>query len=451
MQRLEWTLEILEAAPGTLFANDYLALSTASRTKAKSSLYADTGPPITSKQKPPAVCPNSSEAAWTLADPVCQKVEFLLRGYAHSIAGTQWNRWVTSNNNNHNYTMGLGRKDNDNDDDEDVNDLDNTTSLALINMLSLMDRLQEEGYLYMQLRADRMEELEALSDDETMSDSDSSEMLASSLNDFEDSDSSNGENEIIKERENPIDDEAGLEQDLDELESGEEDSDDDEEEEEYMDDFAAPGPTVHMYDIFLDTVACSMMSGTELASTIIDCHDCLGFLGEIVARHELDGGDLRNRNPHTIPTLQSFNSAIRIAANAPWSSSAGNDDADTAATDRENALILALGAFDALSQSAILERNSATYTYLLQTIAKYFPPSQSRGNIARGMWQHALLQGVIDEGVMDAMIAVNTPSNGPIHDKYVQETIAGKQLNDLTHKWRRFCRVRRLHPHEATY
>jgi hypothetical protein len=171
------------------------------------------------------------------------------------------------------------------------------------------------------------------------------------------------------------------------------------------------------------------------------------IVSEIVARHDLDGGDDQNTNPPTRPTAVSYNAAIRIASELPFDME--SDEPEDILL-RDDALTLAFGAFDALDQSGV-ERNSATYHYLLLCVAKYFPASRIRGNVAHGMFQHAQEQGLIDADVVAAHLAANAPSNGPEFEEYTAKTLKGKTVHDLPHAWRRFNKVRRHHPRENIY
>jgi hypothetical protein len=381
VQRAEWTEEILQARIGSLFTfnqedntNDTL------------------------------------QAAWVQADASVQKVEFLLRGHAHGIQGTQWNRWVTT-------TSSMQEVDPDE---------------TLVTLQALLDRLWEEGHVYMTLRAARLEELHGPKEMQVLehsseNDDDDSEDAQIALGEAEDDP---GVQAVIKDMEEFAE---SINEDL-----YAKDEEDGEEEESYMDDFALPGPTVAMYDTVLDALACQ--AGTSALATP---SAALSIFQDIEFRHLLDGNDDSNTNIHTRPTVLSFNAPIRLAASLTF------DPKDIRR--RDEALQLAFGCFDALSQSSLLERNSATYCYLLQVVAKYMPESRIRGNIAHGIVEHAISQGLVDQSVLDAHAAANEPSNGKEFEDWKQRNLEGKEKKDLPTAWIRNSRGRRYHSREATY
>lgn len=110
---------------------------------------------------------------------------------------------------------------------------------------------------------------------------------------------------------------------------------------------------------------------------------------------------------------------------------------------KKQAKMLAMGVNpDYKDNSIVSGRNSATYTYLLQTVVKCVPPSLSRGNIAFGLYYKACVQeGVMDEQLVKAMMSVggyngadledaaaeSSPSiaNGPIFDAFLQKEVGG--------------------------
>lgn len=352
-----------------------------------------------------------SRVAWHEADAVVQKVEFLLRGHAHGLEGTQWNRWLKK----HNVSSPT-------DADE---------SLAI--MVALVDRLWEEGHTYMTLRAARLEEVRGPKI--TLDEGDLQEM----------SELEEGEVESLKKDMEEFAEAEGLElyekQDAEQVPQEAEGGEDDIIEETYMDDFALPGPTVAMYDTLLDAMACSAPN-----STVASPEAALSLFQDIVFRHYLDGGDASNTNIHTRPTVLSYNAPIRLSMSLPFDPANKQSEAIQR---RDQAIQLAFGCFDELSQSSILKRNSATYNYLLGTVAKYMPASRIRGNIARGIWHHACTQGLVDETVMEAFGAANNPSNGEEFDGWKDRI--GNQKKDFPAKWVRKSRGLRYHPREATY
>ena len=151
---------------------------------------------------------------------------------------------------------------------------------------------------------------------------------------------------------------------------------------------------------------------------------------------------MKNTQPHTAVSVLSYNAPIRIVASFPYK--------NTQVNVRDYGLQLAFQAYDSLTHSEKCERNSATFNYILQTVAKYMPPSRNKGNIAAGMFYLAQQEGCVDKHVLDAYRLANTPSNGPEFESW-SSTSQGKTVGDLPHAWRRNNKSRRYHEREATY
>lgn len=338
---------------------------------------------------------DSRKDAWIRADETVQLAEYLVRGHNYHIANSTFHRWVSRG--------------------ECVPAQEPETGIKGIT--SILDRLWDEGYSYMTLRASRLQEVssrENISDLELQVD----ENLG--LNKEE----PDQYEEIFSATENR----NGIEEtSLVPLESQSSTRD-------YTLDFTAPGPTVHMYNLLFDSMACS---------NIAQPRDCQFYLDCLLLRHELDGGDEKNRNESTFMDTMSLNACIRVAASV-----AGRDNN---IQDRDDAIALAFAAFDVLNQSTLLELNSATYEYLLQVIAKTFPPSRSRGNIAHGLLEHARDDGLWNTKVLEAYVASNEPSNGDEFDRYIERFIKGMRMKDIPEKFRKNSYVRRYHPREAIY
>jgi hypothetical protein len=141
-------------------------------------------------------------------------------------------------------------------------------------------------------------------------------------------------------------------------------------------------------------------------------------------------------------SVLSYNAPLRIAANLPY--------VEHDVTARDQGLLLAMEAYDALVQSDACLRNSATFCYVLQAVAKYMPASRNRGNVVEGFFAVAKEEGCVDESVLAAYGLAHTPSNGPEFEGWelLNEHTA---LGDLPQYWRRQNKTRRFHPREATY
>lgn len=309
--------------------------------------------------------------AWSKADPVVQKVEYLLRGYSAGVEGTIWNRCM---------------------------DEKPTKNVDIQAMIDLEERLWREGEMYMTLRIERMDELfgtKAAEKEEEDAGGDSMDQA----------------------------DEIGASNDSDDAKLI------------YGNDFAFPGPTIAMYEAILDSLACE--GGSIEASW--------EAFQKVILRHGVDGDDDYNTNEHTRPSVLVYNALIRNAANQTYEPSSENMKL------RDEAICLAFQSLDALNQSKLFNANSATYSYLLKVVSKYFPPSQMRGNIAHGMWHHACNEGIIDDDVIKSHLLANTPSNGEDFDKYIETNLEGKLAKDLSPKWYKNSRKLRHSPEEPVY
>jgi hypothetical protein len=431
--------------------------------------------------------------AWEAADQVVQKVEYLIRGHAHTLTGTQWNRWLTSaaaggkgNGGNKGTGKATGTTTN----------LDPTETLQT--MQALMDRIDAEGRTYMTMRSLRLEEMygpkrAASTITPKVMGGGGIPDKTGSLEHWLYGDAPDAEYQAEVNQQNQVASGAGAEseedgqevfQDLEDLQKdmetfsqsdgvgGTEDeeehmyivedgqnfsvqetnnahettdtSENDPRSVSYRNDFSSPGVTVSMYDALLDAMACQAATSSDFITPT----KAFDIVSEIVSRHDLDGGDNANTNIHTRPTAVSYNAAIRIASELPFDATSEEPEDIRV---RDDALTVAFGAFDALQQTGVVEGNSATYHYLLLCVAKYFPASRIRGNVAHGMFHHAQEQGLIDAEVVAAHMAANAPSNGPEFEEYMEKTLKGKTVNDLPHAWRRFNKVRRHHPRENIY
>lgn len=497
--RKELTLGILEAPIGSLFA--YKSHSRSIRSN-------------NNKDEEELHHHHHRELAWREADPVCQKVEFLLRGHAATIPGSLWQRKLSSSETTH--ASALSSSSNINSDDA------SSASSNLAVMQSLVDRLWQEGHAYMKVRADKMQEEQLLFGGDYDKDDVSVDLLLQSAS-IPSSSSSSSPPPLLTVRgggggnvalplqlgrdklKNANDQPNFLEGTVDEIilqglgaaaDNGPKDNeefqdyiemedlqdmmmDDDESGDvdvPFMNDFAMPGPTVQMYDTLLDAMACSqerlLLPENESfyglpthARYLMDC---------ITSRHDLDytlhtetmttrnnkkGGQQRSDghytlNPYTTPTILSFNAPIRLAANLGRT---GYEFLDKNKDLRDAALMLAFLAYNhaAINNSDIVQCNSATYTYLLQVVARYFKNAsplegnRNKGNIAISLWDSAVQDGLINDGVLQAFLETQTPSNGPAYETWMmQQQECGNLRNvgtakDLPHKWRHYSKVRR--------
>lgn len=367
--------------------------------------------------------PNSNPDPWTIADETVQTVEALLRGLAARVPQTCWQRWWRS-------------KTQKNDKDAAA-DADATASVTDVDavaiagaMQDLMERLHEEGLSYMQVRADRLQELDTQNDsDSPLATTDDNTVLS------ENTASRNSADQRKLFLTSKASEDAELEHEANR---------------KYLHDFALPGPTIAMIDAILDVLACGapQMDTPNVALTAI--HDADFLLGLAHTRYQLDCGDKSNdaadtdhhTNPHTRITILTFNACIRLAARLPPSLIASSEPV------RDAALSMAMSAFHAADECIAVHRNSASTRYLLQVVAQYFPPSQMRSNIARGLFEQARYRCLINDSVIQAYQQANTPSNGcPVDEAFLRDLAAG----DIPVKWRRDSKRRRHHVRSDVY
>ena len=340
------------------------------------------------------------------------------------------------------------------------------TSRHLNAMIGLLERIEEEGRVYVELRArilNRQFDGVDISNSADMGGSSSSDSSDSASNSDSDS-SSNFDNDTYTKTDTAQSTSAWRIQSLINRYG------------------AAPGPSIHMYDTLLDAIACcaeaentdqSPMSSLEYLTLARSVYK------RAMARHHADGGPNAN-NKITVPTLITHNAVLRICAAVEYG---GNDDKV-----RDVSLDLAFVVYDVLNSPSSTtsnrvskdrgikssrkakasatatnsgvypQRNSATYVHMLQTIAKYLPPSSTRGNVAYGLWMSCTgHDGVLDDKVLNAYVEANTRngSNGKEYDKFVQKltstctnigsSTSGRQENDmLRQNWWRNRKSRRM-------
>jgi hypothetical protein len=334
---------------------------------------------------------------WEACDDLVQKGEYVLRGHAACIPNSLH---YYSNNN---------KKKGDND-----NNVDSYSSLSpaahIGQMQAIVQHFETEGKLYMDQRREllRSSSLTLYNQDNNSSSSSSSD-----------------------------DDEESKQQ-----QQQDDDNDDDDDE-----DCAGPGPTVEMWDTLLDSMAVTASRDTPSNMTSI--------LQRVLERHAEDGGAERNTNPFTVPTILTFNAVLRGVANTPYSNHNNNDDEI-----REEALQTAFGVYDEMRLHHVgtaaaadnnNNRNAATYTYMLQVVAKFLPPSRTRGNIAHGLWTHAKRNHVASKQVLEALTQhANVPSNGVEFDQWTNDN-NNNNVNNMPLNWRKNYKMRRYNRNDETY
>ena len=369
------------------------------------------------------------EAGLARSDTTTQKFEWTLGGHAAAIPGTT----------NASNTAGA-----------DNNNSDNTGSSKqhLDAMVELLERIEEEGRIYVELRARVLNQQFGTNTSGDNNTSNSSSDCNDSSDSDSDSDTDNTSSSTAKSQS------AWRIQSLINRYG------------------AAPGPSIYMYDSLLDAIACCAeaeqdTAGTSSMSSMEYLTLARSVYERAMARHRADGGPNAN-NRHTMPTLITYNAVLRTCAAVEY-----NGESEQV---RDAALDLAFVAYDALNANAptdaastsnavsknksttnnttnttMPKRNSATYAHMLRVIAKYLPPSPTRGNVAYGLWLSCTgHDGVLDRNVIQAYVEANTRngSNGAQYDAFVAK-LAGvennMQENDvLRQNWWRNRKSRRM-------
>lgn len=361
----EFTDDILNATPGTLFK------------------YSSNGKHLNRVEE--------YHTSLLVSDATRQKVEYILRGYSFLIPGSivelQLAHRSTHEDDGFN---GRLTKSHVLDDPKQCQGWRNTRSAAhktqgfIYNMMELIDRIEVEGDMYVELCSKYHGQLAHVYNSCTIfGSSNSGRNLLSGVDD-EDSTSTDEEKK-----------DRGIKQTT--LSFG-----------------SPPGLSTAMFDLVMDAIAVSISLGR-----IDDPKKAIGMCKQttqrVLARHSLDlisekiehvankGTNTTitkiNANVHSRPTHMTFNALIRAAASARYN---GKDDEL-----RDVAIDAAFFAYDAMYNhtGTGVQRNSATYKYMLETVSKFLPISPSRGNIAYTMFYKATFEdAVLDEGILKSLV-----------------------------------------------
>mmetsp|Transcript_30949 Transcript_30949/g.47199 ORF Transcript_30949/g.47199 Transcript_30949/m.47199 type:complete len:399 (+) Transcript_30949:3-1199(+) len=182
--------------------------------------------------------------------------------------------------------------------------------------------------------------------------------------------------------------------------------------------FASPGQTIAMFDTLLDTM--SMVTDDNTPATVGN------IVKRIEERFQQDGGLAYNVNPNTVPTQMTWNAGLRAIANTDNSCEKTRDDALTSA----------FSIFHHLGDANV-KRNSATYAFMVQIVAKYIPPSEISANVAHGLWHLAKEDQVINKNLMKAMELIDSGGYKK-HEQFMTENVRGKTIEDIPQDWRKF-------------
>ena len=280
-----------------------------------------------------------------------QKVEYLLRGYSALLPGSMVD--IASDSEEKTSTSG-------NSDGADE---------IIGKMMKLLDRMEQEGKTYVELRSKFRSQLARVSDNAN----------------------SNANADSNEDAEVPIDENTSINAwKMNSL----------------IANFGAPpGPTSTMYDLILDAIAVTVTTPSSktplsLLQTSRELH------AKAAERYELDAkAGTEGLNPSSCPTPATFNAVIRAAT-------IRTEDEEIRDTAIENGFY----AFNTIYHHSVVHRNSSTYKYILDMIGAHFPPGEMRGNIVAGIWEKAVQDKVVDLTVFEAMRKVGSAQHGELFD-----------------------------------
>lgn len=166
---------------------------------------------------------------------------------------------------------------------------------------------------------------------------------------------------------------------------------------------APPGPSTAMYDLTLDAIA----------NIINDTSNPVSYLRKARALHQsaLERNDLDREqkmdvvNVNSVPTAATFNAMIRTSSLV--------EERDGYEELRDVAVENAFLGYDAIFHHNVVERNSATYKYMVKTVNKFFPDCEAKGYILVALWEKCTLQErLLDEDIIRAFLEVNSEDCG---------------------------------------
>ena len=181
---------------------------------------------------------------------------------------------------------------------------------------------------------------------------------------------------------------------------------------------APPGPSSAMYDLTLDAIA-NIISKTSHPVSYLNKARML--FQSALSRNELDQKqDFDTVNVHSIPTSLTFNAFIRISSNVGVET---NNKMSSEEEIRDVAITNAFMGFDAVNHHNVVQRNSATYNYLIQTVNAFFPDCESKGYILVALWDKCTISdGVLDENILKSLLEVNSKDCGDkFHDWLIKD------------------------------
>lgn len=215
---------------------------------------------------------------------------------------------------------------------------------------------------------------------------------------------------------------------------------------------SSPGASTAMYDLLLDAIAVTAPltpiprfaapDDPFVPQRAYDVHN------RIIDRHNADGGQ-DNVNRQSVPTAMSYNAVIMAAVRTPYDP---KDSSERSRMTRDMCIESSFRMYDAMHHSDVVNRNPATFVLMLKLMAKYFPPSRSRGNISYGLFVKAGEEGVVNEAVTAALSEAMTPSNGKEFDDYMKKMEGQvKERGELPPRWTKHSKWRMYRKWDSGY
>jgi hypothetical protein len=394
------------------------------------------------------------DEAYALAHDSTQTMEYLLRGYNHRFAGSLCN------------VKG---------DSSLVNAEEASSTIAT--MLGLMQRLEQEGEMYLKLRGETIgfQASRALSD--TVSSLNSKDSTTGIFDDSSSSSSSSSDDEKddLEIFEDDRDEEIEIgsstfgevgdlfssvvqhkhehEHELEELATVGKDLAGDHAELLLLD-FANPGVTTAMYDAILDSMACA----TEMGGSQLEPENLYDVVLDALNAHALNNqSSTADWFPYTVPTMATYNAALRGIGNLclPGESI----DATSKQQLVDQGLGFGFSVYNHLSNNdhGLPKRNAASIIYLLRVIKACLPPSRTRGNITVTLWHQASMEGLVTPELIAAIQDLHVESNGSEFDVFLdaiskcQTSRPSKDSEKVVIMPQRFARFAKKYQHSHAY
>jgi len=281
--------------------------------------------------------PRDREASYEDAHATIQRAEYLVLGHSRNIPGSLYAP-------------------------KDADDAGN--SLAL--MQQLLERMQQEGDMYMEVRSER---IRIATEGDSPEDSSSSSSSS-------DSDSDNDTSATLIRKTLPLD-------------------------------FAPPGATIRMYDAVLDGMACTNASAQDFET----------YYTPALRANDLDRSHVPTASLWTSQTT----CATHVTYNAPLRGLAAAAGQEKISPEkRDQILSQTLYLYNHLTHSQHLPRNDKSVLYTLQVFASTLGPSRILGNTTVTFWDQARRLGVLSKDLVQGFLKAHEKDCGEEFEPFLQ-------------------------------